>query len=326
MNLIFNVYKKFMHGFSYIIPLAVVGGVFLTLYELYPQDIFFDIGSTSFFLIYPVLAAFIAFSIGDKPGLILGLISGSLVALGESGFLGATIVGFSSGYLILGFNALFKKLPSGLKGLSPVFIYPVLGVFVLAFLIMGLEIIISPFNSFVNDVYINLGKIYILLIVAILSSMMAYGLGGPINKVAYVIAILTVIKGVPSVIMPSVMIAGMVPPLVIAFAVLLFRDKFSESELVLAKRNWLLGLSFITEGAIPFVKKDKKVMYVILVASIISGVVTATFNVSSLVAHGGILAIFFMDQWLYFIVTLICVTIIFGFILGLLLKKEQENT
>lgn len=324
MKHFFSVYKKFMHGFSYIIPLTVVGGVFLTLFTMYPNTSFFDLGDLAYFLIYPVLAAYIAFAIGDRPAFILGLLGGALVTLGESGFLGATIVGFLSGYLVVFFNIIFGKLPTGLRGLKPVFMYPLLGAFVIIFLVMGLEVVIPPINIWVSTLYLNLDRILILFFAMILSAMMALGLGGPLNKAAYVIAVLTVLQGTQSIILPAVMIAGMMPPLVISFAALTFKKKFNDEERRLAKNNWLLGLSFITEGAIPFIKKDKKIIYILTLASVCSGVMTVVFNVTSLVVHGGIFSVFFMDKWLYFIITLLIVTIFFGFITGLLLKEKQE--
>ncbi|BCR35381.1 fructose-specific PTS transporter subunit EIIC [Mariniplasma anaerobium] len=323
MKKIVNIYKNFMNGFTYIIPLAVVGGVFLTLNIQIDNPSLFDFGSIAFFLIYPILASFIAFAIGDRPAFVLGLLAGAIVTVKGGGFLSATLIGFSSGYLILLFNFLFKKMPYGIKSLNPVFIYPILGTAIMFFVIQGFEITIFPVEFFVRDIYSNLDKIFIIILVGILSLMMAIDLGGPINKIAYIIGILTILSGNESFVMPAVMIAGMMPPLVIASSALIFKNKYSEKEHILAKRNWLLGLSFITEGAIPFIKKDKKIKYIFILASMTAGIASAFFDVSSLIAHGGILSVIFMNNAFMFLIILVLATLIFGLILGLILKKNE---
>ncbi len=265
MKKIVNIYKNFMNGFTYIIPLAVVGGVFLTLNNQINNVLLFDFGSTALFLIYPILAGFIAFAIADRPAFILGLLAGAIATVKGGGFLSATLIGFLSGYLIILFNHVFKKLPYGIKGLNPVFIYPILGTILMFFVIQGFEITVFPIEIFVKDIYQNLDKIFMIIIVGILSAMMAYDLGGPINKIAYLIGVLSILNGNNSYMMPAVMIAGMMPPLIIASSALIFKNKYSKEEHIIARKNWLLGLSFITEGAIPFIKKDKMVKYVFVI-------------------------------------------------------------
>lgn len=323
MKNIGSIYKKFMNGFTYIIPLAVVGGVFLTLNNQIDNALLFDFGSTSMLLVYPILAAFIAFAIADRPAFILGLLGGIMIALRGGGFLSATLIGFLSGYLILFFNYLFKKMPSGIKGLNPVFIYPILGTAIMFFVIQGFEITIFPVEVFITDVYQNLDKIFMVILVGVLSLMMAIDLGGPINKIAYIIGLLTILNGSESYIMPAIMIAGMMPPLVIASSALMFKHKYSIEERILAKRNWLLGLSFITEGAIPFIKKDNKVKYIFILASMTAGISSALLDVSSLIAHGGILSVVFMNNAVMFLLILFLTTLVFGLILGFTLQKNE---
>jgi PTS system fructose-specific IIC component len=318
-----NIYKNFMNGFTYIIPLAVVGGVFLTLDDQIDNSLLFDFGSTAFLLIYPILAGFIAFAIADRPAFILGILAGAIVTDKGGGFLSATLVGFLSGYLILFFNFIFKKIPYGIKGLNPVFIYPILGAAVMFFVILGFEVMIYPVEVFVREMYQSLDKIFIIILVGLLSLMMAIDLGGPINKIAYIIGVLTVLAGNKSNVMPAIMIAGMMPPLVIASSALMFKNKYSLEEHILAKRNWFLGLSFITEGAIPFIKKDKKIKYVFILASMTAGVSSVLLDVSSLIAHGGILSVVFMNNAIEFLLILILTTLIFGVILGFLLQKNE---
>ncbi|MCD4826729.1 MAG: fructose-specific PTS transporter subunit EIIC [Acholeplasmataceae bacterium] len=322
MKILKKVYKTFMNGFTYIIPLAVVGGVFLTLSQQFDNTLLFNFGTTAIFLIYPILAGFIAFAISDRPGLMLGLISGGMIAFMGGGFLSASLAGFISGYIVVGFKYIFNKLPYGIKGLNPVFIYPVLGAILMFFVIQGLEIVIFPTELWVASSYQNIDKIYMIIIVGLLSYMMAYDLGGPINKCAYIIGILTILGGNDSYIMPAVMIAGMIPPLVIASSALLFKHKYNSDEYSLAKKNWLFGLSFITEGALSFVHKDKKIKYVLILASMTAGMLSVHYEVTSLVAHGGILSVFFIKNSFMFIFILLGVTLIYGFVLGILLPKK----
>lgn len=324
MNILKNIYKTFMNGITYIIPLAVVGGVFLTLSKQFDISLFFDFGTTAIFLIYPILAGFIAFSISDRPGLILGLLSGGMIAFMGGGFLSATITGFIAGYLIIGFKYLFSKIPYSIKGLNPVFIFPVLGTMFMVFVILGLEIAIFPLEVWIANIYQNIDKVYMIFVAGILSLMMAYDLGGPINKTAYVIGILTILGGNDSYIMPAVMIAGMIPPLVIACSALFFKSKYNSQSYSLAKKNWLFGLSFITEGALSFLEKDKKIKYVLMVASMTAGMLCVFFEISSIISHGGIFTIFLMNNAFMFLVVLVGVTVAFGFILGALLPKPIE--
>jgi PTS system fructose-specific IIC component len=314
-----------MNGFTYIIPLAVVGGVFLTLNNQMNNTLLFDFGSTALFLIYPILAGFIAFAIADRPAFILGLLAGAIATVQGGGFLSATLIGFLSGYIIIAFNYIFKKLPYGIKGLNPVFMYPILGTALMFFVIQGFEITIFPIEILVRDIYQGLDKIFIIIIVGFLSAMMAYDLGGPINKIAYLIGVLSILNGTVSMMMPAIMIAGMMPPLIIASSSLIFKNKYSKEEHILAKKNWLLGLSFITEGAIPFIKKDKKIKYVFIISSMTAGILSVVFNVSSLIAHGGILSLFFTQNAWIFLFILIGSTVVFGSILGIILPKNNNE-
>ena len=255
----------------------------------------------------------------------LGLLSGGMIAFMGGGFLSATLSGFISGYLVILFKYFFNKMPYGIKGLNPVFIYPVLGSILMFFIIQGLEVSIFPIEGMIESFYQSIDKIYMIIVAGILSLMMAYDLGGPINKGAYLIGILTILNGNDSYLMPAVMIAGMIPPLVIAASALIFKQKYSLQELSLAKKNWLFGLSFITEGALSFLQKDKKVKYILIIASMTAGMLSVFFEVTSLVAHGGILSIFFMEQSLMFGIILLGVTLIFGFILGTFLPDKVED-
>lgn len=321
-----KIYKQFMNGFTYIIPLAVVGGVFLNLYQIYNIEIFFQIGTSALFLVYPVLAAFIAYAISDRPGFIIGLVGGALITLGQSGFIGAILIGFIAGYLVQLFFVLFKQFPRSAKGLLPVFIYPVLGVIIISFIYLGLNVVIPPINVFVSDLFQQLSFIPLMIIVVVLSLMMVYDLGGPVNKIAYVIGVSSILSGIPNVLMSAVMIAGMIPPLSIALTGSLFKHKFNEEDKKKANQNYLMGLSFMSEGALTFQKKDKKVFYVFMFGALISAILVTIFDVSSSIAHGGILAVFFIEYWIYFIAILFGTSLIMALLLGVLLpniKKED---
>lgn len=222
-------YKQFMNGFTYIIPLAVIGGVFLNLYQTFDTQIFFYVGSTAVFLVYPILSAFIAYAISDRPGFVIGLVGGALITLGQSGFIGAIIIGFFAGYLIKLFKIVFKKFPISIKGLLPIFIYPLLGIIVISFFYLGMNIIMTPINLFIIDMYDQLNFISLMMIAIVLSSMMVYDLGGPINKLAYVIGVSSILSGTPNILMTTVMIAGMIPPLSIALASTFFNHKYHKN-------------------------------------------------------------------------------------------------
>lgn len=324
MNGLKSSYKQLMHGFAYIIPLAVVGGVFLNLYNQFNYNMLFDIGSLALFLIYPIFSAFIAYAISDKPGFIIGLVGGALVTQGDVGILGAIIIGFASGYLVQLFHLIFKKTPSSIKGLLPVFVYPVLGIIMIAFLYFGLETVLLPVNAFIANAFFQFGVIELMIITIILSMMMVYDLGGPVNKFAYMIAIISILNGIPSVFMTAVMIAGMMPPLSIYFASLIYKDKLTEEEYFIAKRNLWMGLAFISEGAMPFLKKNKKIGYIFMLSSVLVALLVVYYDVTSMIAHGGILSVFFIDKWLLFIMILIGISIFTALILGFVLKKEKN--
>ncbi len=319
------IYKQFMNGFTYIIPLAVVGGVFLKLFENTQMDVFFTIGSIALFLVYPIITAFIAYGISDRPGLIIGLIGGALITTGSSGFIGAILMGFFTGYLIHLFQFIFKKFPVTIKGLLPVFIYPVIGALCITLFYLGVNFAITPINTFISQAYENLSLIAIMIFAVILSIMMVYDLGGPINKIAYVIGVSSILNGTANVLMTAIMIAGMIPPLAIAIATSLFKSIFSEEETKHVHHKFLMGIAFISEGALPFKKKYNNSTYLFIVGAIISSLLVVYFNVESNIAHGGILALFFIDAWIYFLLTLVGSSLFTAILLGFFLPKNKKT-
>jgi PTS system fructose-specific IIC component len=313
-----------MHGFTYIIPLVVIGGVFLTLHERFDRPIFFTVGSTALFLVFPIISAFIAYAISDKPGFILGLLGGALLISSDSGFLGAVFMGFISGYIIIFLHVLFKKFPIGIKGLIPVFLYPVIGSILVIFAYLGIDAVFPAFNGFIIDVFEFTGDIGIVMLVMILSIMMAYDLGGPVNKIAYIAAITTILSGTPSLYMTQVMIAGMIPPLSIFIASLFYKRAFEEESLSLARKNIWMGLAFISEGAISFVKKDKELIIAFILGGLLSSVLVFIFQVESRIAHGGILSVFFINKWIEFLVILMISSLVSAWFVLLILKMKKN--
>lgn len=324
MNIRTRLYKQLMNGFTYIIPLVVIGGVFLTLYERYEITSFFDIGSTALFLVIPVISAFIAQAISDKPGFILGLIGGGLIASGQSGFLGAVFMGFFSGYLVLLLHVLFKKFPISIKGLMPVFLYPVIGSFFVLGFSIGIEMIMPSLNGFILEVFNYTGDIGMLSLLVILSIMMVFDLGGPVNKIAYMIAIITILSGQPTVFMTQVMIAGMIPPLSIFIASLIYHKAFKEEELNLARKNIWMGLAFISEGALFFLRKDKELSIAFILGGLLSSILVYLFQVESNIAHGGILSVFFINRWLEFILILLISSLVSAWFVLLIFKMKKN--
>jgi PTS system fructose-specific IIC component len=324
MSIVTKLYKQLMNGFTYIIPLVVIGGVFLTLYERFDRAIFFTLGSTALFLVYPIISAFIAYAISDKPGFILGLLGGALLTSSDSGFLGAVVMGFISGYIIMFLHVLFKKFPVGIKGLIPVFLYPVIGSLLVIFVYLGIDAVFPALNGFIIDVFEFTGDIGIVLLLMVLSIMMAYDLGGPVNKVAYIAAIATILSGTTSLYMTQVMIAGMIPPLSIFIASLFYKRAFEEESLSLARKNIWMGLAFISEGAISFVKKDKKLIIAFILGGLLSSVFVYIFQVESRIAHGGILSVFFINKWIEFLVILMISSLVSAWFVLLILKMKKN--
>lgn len=325
MTLRTRLYKQLMNGFTYIIPLVVIGGVFLTLYERYDISTFFDIGSTALFLVIPIISAFIAYAISDKPGFILGLIGGGLLATGQSGFLGAVFMGFFSGYLVLLLHVIFKKFPISIKGLMPVFIYPIIGSFFVLGIYFGIEAIFPAINGFILDVFTYTGDIGVVLLLMVLSIMMVYDLGGPVNKIAYMIAIITILNGQPTMFMTQVMIAGMIPPLSIFIASIIYKKAFKEEELNLARKNIWMGLAFISEGALFFLRKDKELGVAFILGGLLSSISVYILQVESSIAHGGILSVFFINRWIEFIIILLISSLVSAWFVLLILKMKKSE-
>lgn len=328
----FKIYQHIMNGFSYMLPLVVAGGLLIALSSngLFADQMPYihDVGLLILSYTYPLLAAYIAYSIADRPGIAPGIIAGALALTGESHFFGAIFGGFIAGYSIELIKWLFTKWPKGMSGVKPMFIYPFFGALIVAFLMIGINYIFAPFSIWLEQEIINLNGFSLLITSIILGGLMAIDLGGPINKVAYIVGVISIIHGHFSILMAAIMASGMIPPLAIFLSVTLFKRDFIDQERIQAKQNLWMGLSFMTEGAIPFTKKyTYKVHLPIVIGSMFGAALVAIFQTSVPTPHGGIFAVFFMNSWWGFIIALMGGTIVSSVLIKLLmvLGDKQET-
>ncbi len=333
-------YKHLMNGVSNMLPFVVGGGILIAIsfmfgiesanpdspdYNAFAAMLMEIGGGNAFGLMIPVLAAFIAMSIADRPGFAAGMIGGLIAATGEAGFLGGLIAGFLAGYLALGVKKLLENLPQTLDGIKTILFYPVLNIFATGMIMLWLVGPLSTFNTGLENWLGGMGTTNMLILGIILGGMMAVDMGGPINKAAFTFGIAMIDAGNygPHA---AVMAGGMVPPLGIALATTFFKKKFTKQEQDAGKTNYVLGLSFITEGAIPFAAADPgRVIPSIIVGSAVAGGLTALFNVGLPAPHGGlfVIPIVYGSAWLYILAILIG-AIITALMLGFLKKDAQQ--
>lgn len=340
-----KIYTQLMNGVSHMLPFVVGGGILIAIAFLIdglnvdinalPADqrsnfgtitpiaaMFKNIGGVAFGLMLPVLAGFIGMAIGDRPALALGFVGGMLAANGKSGFLGALVAGFLAGYLILGLRKICDKLPDAIEKLAPVLIYPVVGI-----LIMGLamnfvvEPIMGGINTGLNNFLSGMGDSSRVVLGLILGGMMAIDMGGPFNKAAYVFGTAAIAAGNYDI-MASVMIGGMTPPCAIALATLLFKNKFTKEERDAGPTNFIMGLAFITEGAIPFAASDPlHVLPSCIIGSALAGALSMAFHCTLMAPHGGIFVFPVVGNAVMYLVALVAGTVVSALLLGVLKKK-----
>ncbi len=345
-----GIYKHLMTGVSFMLPFVVSGGILIALAFLFDKlagvqgvadaagsstlgsttylaKLFMDIGGAAFGLFIPILGAYIAYSIGERPALTAGFVGGALAVSGGSGFLGAMLAGFLAGYVTKLVIASLKGLPKSLNGIKAILLYPLLTVLLTGVLMI---IILNPPVRFINESLVHwlqtMGGTSRILLGIILGGMMAVDMGGPVNKAAYVFATGTLATaaageyGTP--IMAAVMAGGMVPPLGIALATTIFKNKFNTEEREAGKTNYIMGLSFITEGAIPFAAGDPlRVLPASIIGSAVAGAISMFFNISIPAPHGGLVVAFLSNNaWVYLLAILIG-AVITAVILGVLKKK-----
>ena len=340
-----KIYMQLMNGVSHMLPLVVGGGILIAIAFLIdglsvdlsalPADqranfgtitpvaaLFKGIGGTAFGFMLPILAGFIAMAIGDRPALALGLVGGMMAANGKSGFLGALLAGFAAGYIILGLRKLCDKLPEALEKIAPVLIYPVVGILVMGLLMTFIvEPVMGGINTGLNNALTGMGSSSKVILGIVLGGMMAIDMGGPFNKAAYVFGTAAIAAGNYDI-MAAVMIGGMTPPCAIALATLLFKDKFTKEERDAGPTNFIMGLAFITEGAIPFAASDPlRVLPSCIVGSAVAGAISMAFDCTLMAPHGGIFVFPVVGNALMYLVALVVGTLISAMLLGVLKKK-----
>ncbi|WP_297136553.1 PTS fructose transporter subunit IIABC [Terrisporobacter sp.] len=352
-------YKHLMNGVSHMLPFVVGGGILIALafllddYSINPANFgmntpiaafFKTVGGQAFGFMLPVLAGYIAMSIADRPGLAVGFVGGIIASSGytfsnimnfseaspvSAGFIGALLAGFIGGYLVLLLRKLFDKLPQSLEGIKPVLLYPVFGILLIGLIMVSINPIVGSINTALNNFLASMSGTSKIFLGAILGAMMAIDMGGPFNKAAYVFgtAQLTVVNAGPEQfgIMAAVMIGGMVPPLAIALATTFFKNRFTESERKSGIVNYVMGLSFITEGAIPFAAADPlHVLPACVVGSGLAGALSMAFGCGLRAPHGGIFVLPTIINPLMYLVALIIGAVVGAVLLGIL-KKPLEK-
>lgn len=336
-----------MNGVSHMLPFVVGGGILIALaflidglmVDMDALDVaergnfgtitpiaswFKTLGDTAFGFMLPVLAGFIAMAIGDRPALAVGFVGGMIASGGKSGFLGALAAGFLAGYIIILLRNACEYLPEALEKIAPVLLYPLLGV-----LLMGvcMSFIVEPvmggLNTTLNNGLTSMGGSSKVILGMILGGMMAIDMGGPFNKAAYVFGSAAIAAGNYDI-MAAVMIGGMTPPCAIALATLLFKNKFTKAERETGPTNFIMGLAFITEGAIPFAASDPiHVLPSCVIGSAVAGAMSMAFNCTLMAPHGGIFVFPVVGNSIMYVVSLAAGTVVSAIVLGLL-KKTPE--
>ena len=340
-----KIYTQLMNGVSHMLPFVVGGGILIAISFLIDglcvdmnalsaaeranfgtitpvAAMFKGIGGTAFGFMLPVLAGFIAMAIGDRPALAVGFVGGMLAAGGTSGFLGALAAGFAAGYIILALRRICDKLPQAIEKIAPVLLYPVLGILIMGLLMAFIvEPVMGGLNTALNNGLTSMGGSSKLILGMILGGMMAVDMGGPFNKAAYVFGTAAIASGNYDV-MAAVMIGGMTPPCAIALASLLFKKKFTKEERESGPTNFIMGLAFITEGAIPFAAADPlHVLPSCIIGSAAAGALSMLFGCTLMAPHGGIFVVPVMGNALMYLAALVVGTVISALLLGILKKN-----
>ena len=340
-----KIYTQLMNGVSHMLPFVVGGGILIAIAFLIdglsvelnslPADerslfgtitpaaaLFKGIGDTAFGFMLPVLAGFIAMAIGDRPALAVGFVGGMIASGGKSGFLGALVAGFAAGYIIVLLRKVCAKLPQAIEKIAPVLLYPVLGILIMGLLMnFAVEPVMGGINTALNTGLSNMGGTSKVVLGLILGGMMAVDMGGPFNKAAYVFGTAAIAAGNYDI-MAAVMIGGMTPPCAIALATLLFKNKFTKAERESGPTNFIMGLAFITEGAIPFAASDPlRVLPACIAGSAVAGAMSMAFGCTLMAPHGGVFVIPVMENPVQYLIALVVGTIVSAVLLGILKKK-----
>ena len=344
-----QIYKHLMNGVSHMLPFVIGGGILIAIAFLidgFAVDLnslpfeersnfgtitplaamFKSIGGVAFGFMLPILAGFIAMSIADRPGLAVGFVGGAIAANGTSGFLGALVAGFVAGYLVRLLKKLCEKLPEGLEGIKPMLLYPVIGIFLIGVIMTYVvEPPIGALNVMINNGLNSMNGAKAILLGALLGGMMSVDMGGPVNKAAYVFGTASIAAGNYNI-MAAVMVGGMVPPLAIALATMFFKNKFTEEERKAGPTNIVMGLSFISEGAIPFAASDPlRVLPSCIIGSAVAGALSMAFGCTLMAPHGGIFVFLTVGHPLLYLISLAVGSVVGCVILGLLKKDVSKR-
>lgn len=346
-----KLYKHLMNGVSNMLPFTVAGGIFIALAFLIdslggaPQDgdfgthlaaaaWFKTIGGYAFNFMIPILAGYIGKSIADRPGLLVGMAGGAMAVSGAtfaapggdvpSGFLGALLAGFIGGFLMLALEKLCDKMPKALNGIKPVLIYPLGGLGIVAIMMCAVNPIMGLLNAGLADFLTNMGDTSKILLGCILGAMMSIDMGGPFNKAAYVFGTAAIASGNYDI-MAAVMVGGMVPPIAIALATTFFRNKFTEDERKNGPVNYIMGLSFITEGAIPYAAADPgRVIPACMIGAGTAGALSMAFGCTLRAPHGGIFVFPVVGNPIMYVLALVIGSVVGMLLLGLFKKKVTK--
>lgn len=346
-----KLYKHLMNGVSNMLPFTIAGGIFIALAFLIdtiagaPQTgdfgtytaaakFFKTIGDFAFNFMIPVLAGYIGKSIADRPGFLVGLVGGYLATTGStfaavggdvpSGFLGALLAGFAGGYLMLGVEKLCDKLPKALNGIKPVLIYPLVGLGIIAVIMCAVNPFMGMINTSISNLLNSMGSSSKILLGCILGAMMSIDMGGPFNKAAYVFGTAAIASGSYDI-MAAVMIGGMVPPLAIALSTTFFKNRWTEEERKNGPVNYIMGLSFVTEGAIPYAAADPlRVIPACMIGAGVAGALSMAFGCTLMAPHGGIFVIAVIGNWPMYLLSLVIGSVV-GMLLLTLFKKKIKN-
>ena len=346
-----KLYKHLMNGVSNMLPFTVAGGIFIALAFLIdslggaPQDgdfgthlaaaaWFKTIGGYAFSFMIPILAGYIGKSIADRPGLLVGMAGGAMAVSGAtfaapggdvpSGFLGALLAGFIGGFLMLALEKLCDKMPKALNGIKPVLIYPLGGLAMVAIMMCAVNPIMGLLNDGLANFLTNMGDSSKILLGCVLGAMMSIDMGGPFNKAAYVFGTAAIASGNFDI-MAAVMVGGMVPPLSIALATTFFRNKFTEDERKNGPVNYIMGLSFITEGAIPYAAADPgRVIPACMIGAGTAGALSMAFGCTLRAPHGGIFVFPVVGNPIMYVLALVIGSVVGMLLLGLFKKKIKK--
>lgn len=341
-----QIYKHLMNGVSHMLPFVIGGGILIALSFLFDMDnagaanfgsgtplaaFLKSIGGLSFSMMMPILAGYIAISIGERPALMPGIVGGFLATTGGSGFFGALFAGFIAGYLVIFLKKALSFLPESLEGTKPILFYPVFGLILIGLI---MTFIINPptalFNTWLFDTLNGMTTSSRIVLGFVLGGMQAIDFGGPINKAAYVFGTASLMsatgQAVSSGIMASVMVGGMAPPLAIALAMILFKNKFTPRERQSTVSNFIMGLSFITEGAIPFAASDPlRVIPSCAIGSAVAGALAMFFGCTLPAPHGGIFVFGVITNWPMYVVSLVVGVVVSAVLLGIFRKKRPQD-